>query len=57
MAYKIQKAPPEHPGYSWIEPLIAFELHGWVLECDAGESRQEDCLLRAGTQEHITKFR
>jgi len=53
-AYKIQQAPADHPGYSWLELLICFELHGMKLEM---EEAQEECHAKPGTQAHIQKFR
>ena len=44
-AYKMQQAPEDHPGYSWLELLICFELHGMRLEFPDVE---EECFARTG---------
>ena len=53
-AYKLQQAPADYPGYSWLELLICFELHGMKI---AFAETEEECFVRVGTQAHIAKFR
>ena len=50
-AYKVEKAPPDHPGYSWLELLIGFELHGFGDEIADRESIEEECVESTGTQQ------